>query len=208
MNSMHALFLNGSLKPSSEDSNTDALIRKVINHYEDIGVTSEVIRIADYNIKPGVEVDMGDGDEWPVIFEKIKKADILIIGTPIWVGEKSSITSRIIERINGGSGETNEEGQSIYYNKIGGVVVTGNEDGGKHAASSVLYALSHLGFTIPPNVDTYWVGEAGPGPSYMEAMQEGESEFTNQHVQWLAYNTAHFAKMLKNSPIPAIGNKA
>ncbi|KIL48706.1 flavodoxin family protein [Jeotgalibacillus campisalis] len=203
---MHALFLNGSLKPSSEDSNTDALIRKVINYYEDMGITSEVIRLADYTIAPGVEVDMGNGDQWPEIFEKVKNADIVILGTPIWMGEKSSITKQAIERLDGGSSLTNELGQAIYYNKVGGVVVTGNEDGAKNAASSMIYALSHIGFTIPPNVDTYWVGEAGPGPSYMEAMQKGESEFTDQHVKFLAYNTAHFARMLKSSPIPPEGN--
>jgi len=203
---MKAVFLNGSLKTSKEDSNTDALFRKVMDHYEKLGVTAEIIRLADYAIAPGIDVDMGDGDEWPKVFEKIKEASIVIIGTPIWIGEKSSITTLAMERLYGSSSLTNDKGQAIFYNKVGGVVVTGNEDGAKHAAASVLYGLSHIGFTIPPNVDTYWVGEAGPGPSFIEAMQKGNNEFTDQHVQWLAYNTTHFARLLSQHPIPPEGN--
>ncbi|CAG9621250.1 8-demethyl-8-aminoriboflavin-5'-phosphate synthase [Sutcliffiella rhizosphaerae] len=200
-----ALFLNCSLKSSSEESNTEGLMKEVINHFEKENVVSEIVRIADYHIAFGVSEDEGPGDEWPVIFEKIKQADILILGTPIWLGEKSSVAKMVMERLDGGSGLTNEKGQSIYYNKAGGVVITGNEDGAKNAASSILYGLSHIGFTIPPNVDTYWVGEAGPGPSYIEA--EGwKNDFTMDHAKMMAYNLTHFARLLKEQPIPAEGN--
>ena len=138
------------------------------------------------------------------IFEKVKAADIFIIGTPLWLGEKSSIATLAIERLYGSSSETNDKGQAIYYNKVGGVIVTGNEDGAKHAAASILYGLSHMGFVVPPNVDTYWVGEAGPGPSYIDAGQH--NDFTKKHVEMLAYNTIHLAKILKKNPIPAEGN--
>ena len=138
-------------------------------------IDSEIIRLADYNIAYGIAPDMGDGDEWPAIFEKVKAADILIIGTPLWLGEKSSIATLAIERLYGSSSETNDKGQAIYYNKVGGVIVTGNEDGAKHAAASILYGLSHMGFVVPPNVDAYWVGEAGPGPSYIDAGQHNDS---------------------------------
>jgi len=206
MDKLRALVLNASLKKGSEQSNTRALIDDVVNVFDQHHTETEVIRLADYNISLGVAEDMGNGDEWPHINEKVKNADIVIIGTPLWLGEKSSLATLAIERLYGSSGEENEKGQSIYYNKVGGVAITGNEDGAKKAASSVLYALSHIGFTIPPNVDAYWVGEAGPGPSYIEA--EGyKNEFTKGHIDMLAYNLIHFARILKNHPIPPEGNK-
>ncbi|AZB40978.1 flavodoxin family protein [Bacillus sp. FJAT-42376] len=199
-----ALVLNCSLKKGEEESNTEALIKKVTGIMQREGVYTEIVRVADYNVSFGISDDMGGGDEWPEIFEKIKEADIVIIGTPLWLGEKSSIATMVMERIYGGSSLTNEKGQSIYYNKVGGAVITGNEDGAKDAAKSILYGLAHMGFTIPPNTDTYWVGEAGPGPSFIEA--EGyKNEFTKQHVQMLAYNLIHFARLLKENPIPAQG---
>jgi multimeric flavodoxin WrbA len=200
-----ALFLNCTLKSSEQPSNTEALMQEVINIFEEHDVKSEIVRLADYRIAFGVTTDEGDWDEWPSIFEKVKAADILIVGTPLWLGEKSSIATQVIERLYGGSGLTNDKGQYIYYNKVGGVIVTGNEDGAKHASASLLYGLSHIGFTIPPNVDTYWVGEAGPGPSYIEA--EGDkNEFTKQHAEIMAYNLIHFSSMLQKTPIPAEGN--
>ncbi|RDY67979.1 flavodoxin family protein, partial [Halobacillus trueperi] len=168
MEPLKALVLNASLKPTPEPSHTEALSKEVLDILEREQVETEVVRLADYKIPYGIAEDMGDGDEWPHVFEKVKEADIVIISTPLWLGEKSSLATVAIERLYGSSGETNERGQAIYYNKVGGVVITGNEDGAKHAAASVLYGLSHIGFVIPPNVDAYWVGEAGPGPSYMD----------------------------------------
>lgn len=204
MDPLKALILNASLKSLEESSNTAALAGEVQKIFENENVDSEILRLSDYNIAYGISPDMGEGDEWPHIYSKVKEADILIIGTPLWLGEKSSIATLAIERLYGSSAETNTKGQAIYYNKVGGVIVTGNEDGAKHAASSVLYGLSHIGFVIPPNVDAYWVGEAGPGPSYIEAGQD--NDFTKKHVEMLAYNTIHLATMLKNNPIPAKGN--
>ena len=204
MSTLKALFLISSLKSTEEKSHTEALSEKVQTIYMNENIESEIIRLADYNIAYGIAPDMGDGDEWPAIFEKVKAADILIIGTPLWLGEKSSIATLAIERLYGSSSETNNKGQAIYYNKVGGVIVTGNEDGAKHAAASILYGLSHMGFVVPPNVDTYWVGEAGPGPSYIDAGQH--NDFTKKHVEMLAYNTIHLARILKETPIPAEGN--
>lgn len=202
---LNAIILNASLKHGNDESNTEALAKEVIEIYQKENVNSEIIRLSDYNILYGISGDMGDGDEWPHILEKIKNADILIIGTPLWLGDKSSIATLAIERLNGSGSLTNEQGQSIFYNKVGGAVVTGNEDGAKHAATSILYSLSHLGFTIPPNVDAYWVGEAGPGPSYMDITHE--NQFTKKHVEMLAYNTIHLAKNFKENPIPNKGNQ-
>ena len=202
---MKALFLNCSLKTSENTSNTDALYQEAAAIFEKEGVASESVRLADYKIAYGISEDEGNGDEWPVIFEKVKAADIIVIGTPLWLGEKSSIATLAIERLYGGSGLTNEKGQSLYYNKVGGVVITGNEDGAKHAAASVLYGFSHIGITVPPNVDTYWVGEAGPGASYIEADGK-ENDFSTGHAKTMANNLIHFARLFNENPIPAKGN--
>ena len=189
MSKLKAVFLNTSLKSNDETSNTEALMQEVQSIYQEKGVESEILRLADYHIALGVEEDMGNGDEWPLIFKKVMAADIVIIGTPLWLGEKSSLATQAIERLYGSSSKTNDKGQAVYYNKVGGVVVTGNEDGAKHASASILYSLSHIGFVIPPNVDAYWVGEAGPGPSYIEAGKS--NDFTKNHVRMLANNTMH-----------------
>lgn len=201
---LRALFLNTTLKYGDEKSNTEALADEVFDIYRKNGVETESVRITDYNVPFGISDDLGGGDEFPQILKKVEAADIVIIGTPIWLGEKSSVAKLLIERLYGSASLTNDKGQSIFYNKVGGVVVTGNEDGGKAAAKSILYSMAHNGFTIPPNVDTYWVGDAGPGPSYMEAGTD--NEFTKSHVKMLAWNTMHLARLFKEHPIPAEGN--
>lgn len=204
--SIKALVLNCSLKAGNQQSNTGALINEIVKIFGENGAETEVLRVADYNIGFGVTHEaVNDQDQWPEIFEKVKQADILLLGSPIWLGEQSSLATLVVERLYGGSSLTNEKGQYIYYNKVGGVVVTGNEDGAKNVSSYLIYALSHIGFTIPPNVDTYWVGEAGPGPSFIEANGK-ENDFTMQHAKITAYNLLHFARLLKEYPIPAEGN--
>ncbi len=201
---LRALFLNTTLKYGDEKSNTEALADEVFDIYRENGVETESVRITDYNVPFGISDDLGGGNEFPQILKKVEAADIVIIGTPIWLGEKSSVAKLLIERLYGSTSFTNDKGQSIFYNKVGDVVVTGNEDGGKAAAKSILYSMAHNGFTIPPNVDTYWVGDAGPGPSYMEAGTD--NEFTKSHVKMLAWNTMHLARLFKEHPIPAEGN--
>ncbi|SDN31585.1 Multimeric flavodoxin WrbA [Psychrobacillus sp. OK028] len=204
--SIKALVLNCSLKDSTQQSNTRALINEIVKIFDENKAETEVLRMSDYNIGYGITHEaVNDKDQWPEIFEKVKQADILLIGSPIWLGEQSSLATLVVERLYGGSSLTNEKGQYIYYNKVGGVVVTGNEDGAKNVSSYLIYALSHIGFTIPPNVDTYWVGEAGPGPSFIEANGR-ENDFTMQHAKITAYNLLHFARLLKEYPIPAEGN--
>lgn len=202
---MKAVILNATLKNGDELSHTEALAREAMSIYQTEGIDVEMVRVNDYKIAYGISDDMGDGDEWPKLLNKIIDSDIVIIGTPLWLGEKSSIATLIIERLYGSSKLENNEGQSIFYNKVGGVIVTGNEDGAKHASASILYGLSHIGFTIPPNVDAYWVGEAGPGPSYMDIKHE--NDFTKKHIKWLAYNTMYMASILKRTPLPSKGNR-
>jgi multimeric flavodoxin WrbA len=147
-------------------------------------------------------------DEWPEIFEKVLAADILVLLSPIWLGEKSSVCTRVIERLYGNSHLVNEHGQYAYYGRVGGCIITGNEDGAKHCAMNILYSLQHLGFTIPPQADSAWMGEAGPGPSYLDAGSGGpENEFTNRNTTFLTWNLLHLARMLKDADgIPAQGN--
>ncbi|PTL40061.1 flavodoxin family protein [Alkalicoccus saliphilus] len=201
---MKALFLNGSLKQSPELSHTSGLLEEAAAWFEKLGIETEEIRLADYRILPGMKPDMGNGDQWPDIMKKVMQAEILIVGTPVWIGEKSSVATLAMERLYASSGELNDSGQSIYYNKVGGAVITGNEDGAKESAKSILYGLSHIGFTVPPNVDAYWVGEAGPGPSYLDT--ERDNAFTLRNTRIMSYNLVHFARMFQSAPIPAEGN--
>jgi multimeric flavodoxin WrbA len=202
---LKAVLLNCTLKKSPEVSNTQALMDIVIGHLHDLDVETEVVRVVDYNVPFGVSSDMGDGDEWPQILDKIKAADILIIGTSIWFGVRSSVCQMVIERLDGIYEETNDVGQYPMYNKVAGVVVTGNEDGAHASAETTLFNLSHMGFTIPPNVDTYWVGDAGPGPSFIEA-NGADHFYTQKTAGWMAHNVVHMARILKANPIPPEGN--
>ncbi|HKQ17171.1 MAG TPA: flavodoxin family protein [Solirubrobacterales bacterium] len=211
---LRALFLNCSLKQSWADpSNTQALMDNSAAIMEANGVAVDTIRIADQVVPPGVEEDMTehgfDRDDWPEIQQRVFDAEILVIGTPIWLGEKSSICTRVIERLYGYSGRLNEQGQWIYYGRVGGVIVTGNEDGIKHVAMNTLYSLQHLGYTIPPQADAGWIGEAGPGPSYADPGSGGvENEFTQRNTTFMTWNLMHAAAMLKRSGgIPAYGNQ-
>lgn len=201
---LKALYLNTSLKPSTEESNTTGLINESRKILDAEGVVTEELRVADYHVAFGMEPDMGDGDQWPELFQKIKEADIFVVGTPIWQGEVSSITKLVLERLDACGSETNEKGQPIYYNTVSGAIITGNEDGGKQAARTILFVLQHIGFTIPPNAEAYWVGEAGPGPSYLEAGRD--SEFTQKNVRVMSHNLIHLARIFKEYPIPAKGN--
>jgi multimeric flavodoxin WrbA len=184
MAGLKAIMLNCTLKYSPELSNTEALMRKVMEWWHRMDVETEVVRVTDYHVRFGVTSDEGDGDEWPQILEKIKAADIICIGTPIWFGVRGSVAQLVIERLDGTYAERNEVGQYPLYNKVGCVVVTGNEDGAHAAAETTLFNLSHLGCTIPPNADTYWVGDAGPGPSYIEAGGENHASRSARPVGW------------------------
>jgi len=210
---LSAVFVNTTLKRSPEVSNTEGLIDISRTIMEANGVSTEVIRAADHEIAWGVYPDMtehgADADEWPAIFEKVMAADILVIGTPIWLGEKSSICTLVIERLYGNSGDLNAAGQYAYYGRVGGCLVTGNEDGVKHCSMSVLYGLQHLGYVIPPQADAGWIGEAGPGPSYLDPDGGGlDNDFTNRNTTFMTWNLMHMAKMIKGAGgIPAQGNQ-
>ena len=208
-----ALFINCTLKPSPQLSHTQGLmdVSRSIMETNDIAV--ETIRAVDHRIAYGVYPDMrehgAEEDEWPEIYERVQEADILVLGTAIWLGEKTSVCSKVIERLYGNSGLLNKHGQYAYYGKVGGCIVTGNEDGVKHCSMSVLYALQHLGCVIPPQADAGWIGEAGPGPSYLDEGSGGpENEFTQRNTTFMTWNLMHLARMLKEAGgVPAHGNQ-
>ena len=214
---LKALTINCTLKPSPGGSHTDKLLGVAEAILVRNGVTLEQVRLVDHDIAPGVYPDMtehgAERDDWPAIWEKVAGAYILIVGTPIWLGEKSSVCQRLIERLYAHSSQTNDKGQYAFYGKVGGCVVTGNEDGIKHIGMGVLYSLQHVGYTIPPQADAGWVGEAGPGPSYGDPKENGEgyegfdNDFTRRNTTFMTWNLMHFARMLKDAGgIPAWGN--
>lgn len=199
---MRALFLNCTLKPSPDPSNTQALIDRVAGFMERQGVETETVRIADESVGTGISSDLGEGDGWPRVLAKVRACDILVIGTPIWLGHMSSLCQRIIERIDDTySAYDPTNGQFPLYNKVGAVIVTGNEDGAQSTSSEVLYALQSFGCTIPPNSDVYWVGDAGAGPSYIAA-GAARHFYTNKVAAWMAYNAAWMAELLRAHPCP------
>src|SRR5437764_7614155 len=167
-----ALFTNCTLKPSPELSHPQGLADLSMEIMRRQGVTVEVVRAVDRQIATGVWPDMTEhgwpADDWPAIFEQVMAAHILVLCTPIWLGEKSSVCTQVIERLYGNSHLLNEAGQYAYYGRVGGCLITGNEDGVKHCAMQMLYSLQHLGYVIPPQADSGWLGEAGPGPSYRD----------------------------------------
>jgi len=174
---LRALFLNCTLKPSPGTSHTRRLIDVSAAIMEANRVDVEVLRPVDYAIAPGVYKDMtahgAATDDWPAIYEKVQRAHILVLGSPIWLGEKSSVCQQVIERLYATSSELNDRGQYAYYNRVGGCLITGNEDGIKHCSMGILYALQHLGYVIPPQADAGWIGEAGPGVSYGDEREDG-----------------------------------
>ena len=195
---LRALFFNCTLKRSPERSNTQGLIDVSAAIMQKQGVAVETIRAADHDIATSVWPDMTQHgaatDAWPDLYEKVLAADILVIAGPIWLGDNSSVTKRVIERLYGCSHLLNEAGQYAYYGRAGGCLITGNEDGVKHCAMNVLYSLQHLGYTIPPQADAGWIGEAGPGPSYLDPGSGGpENDFTNRNTTFMTWNLLHVA---------------
>lgn len=201
---MRALYINCSLKRSDQKSHTWWLIDTSRQLLQKQWVECEVIRFADYTIPPGVYSDMNEHwyetDQRHEIFQKILASNILVVWTPIRLGESSSICRKLIERIYSNSWDRNEKWQSIYYGRVGWCLVTWNEDGVKHCAMSLLYSLQHVWFTIPPQADAGWVGEIWPGKSYMDAWSWWpDNEFTNRNVTIMTYTLLHAARMLEQS---------
>ena len=205
---LKALFINTSLKKDPEESHTKLLLNASGEIMKKQGVAVEHLHLLAHQVPPGIYPDMTehgwDRDDWPELWKKVKDAHILVVGTPIWLGEESSTCRVLIERLYAMSGMLNESGQSVFYNKVGGCVVTGNEDGIKHVAMTIAFALNHLGYTIPPQADCGWIGEAGPGPSYGDKMDDGsvvgfDNEFTQRNTTIMTWNLMHGARILRDA---------
>jgi multimeric flavodoxin WrbA len=217
---LKALLLNCSLEYDSAKSHTRRLLARSAGIMASQGVDVELVHVLDHDIAFGMTEDAvaggnRDRDDWPAIQRKIMDADILVIGTPIWLGMKSSVAQLVIERMYAYSGHRNDKGQYLYYGKTAGSVVTGNEDGVKACSMQILYAMSHIGYTIPPQADCGWIGEIGPGPSYGDVVEGSDapvgydSTFTAKNCTIMSWNLMHTARRLKDAGgLPAVGNRA
>ncbi|WP_353649964.1 flavodoxin family protein [Nakamurella sp. A5-74] len=211
-----ALFINTTLTRSPGMSHTQVLIDASASIMTKQGVTVNEFRAVDLPIATGIYPDMRehnwDQDAWPELFELVRAADILVLAGPIWLGDNSSEMKKIIERLYAHSSELNDRGQSLFYGKVGGCLITGNEDGIKHCASNVLYSLQHIGYAIPPQADAGWIGEAGPGPSYGDTLDDGtavgvSNDFTQRNTTFMTWNLLNLAGLITGAGgFPADGN--
>jgi multimeric flavodoxin WrbA len=195
---LRALALVCSLKASPAPSSSDKLARQVLEALSGHGVTGDVVRVVDHDVKPGVEVDMGEGDAWPGIREQLMAADILIVATPTWVGHMSSVAQRVLERLDGELSETDASGRPLVTGKVAVTVVVGNEDGAHKITADLMQALNDVGFSIPAQGGTYWNGEAMQGTDYNDLDETPEA--VASATATLAENAAHLARLLKASP--------
>ena len=201
MDPLKALVLNCTLKPSPSESSTELLSTEIIAALTEHEVESDLVRVADRKVQFGVSTDEGDGDQWPEIREQMLASDILVIATPIWLGQPASVCKMVLERLDAELGETDDQGRMLTYGKVAAVAVVGNEDGAHHVSAEVYQALSDVGFTIPANGVTYWVGEAMHGTDYKDV--EPRPEKTATTTKTLATNAAHLARLLKGANYPA-----
>jgi multimeric flavodoxin WrbA len=197
---MRAVALNCTLKPSPAESNTEALARVVLDHLAAQGVQTEMIRIVDHNVLPGVTSDEGDGDAWPAIRERIVAAEILIVATPTWLGQASSVAQRVMERMDAFLSEEREDGRPVAYDRVAGFVVTGNEDGAHHVIAQLAQMSVDIGYTVPGQAWTYW--NKGPGPGEEEYINSPEKEWSITTGQTAAQNLLAVARALQAHKLP------
>jgi multimeric flavodoxin WrbA len=216
---LRAAFVNCSLEFEPDASHTMRLMHRSIGIMRDLGVTVDVIHALEHDIAFGMVTDATEHgrerDDWPALQRRIMDCDILVLGTPIWLGEPSSVATLVIEWLYAFGGERNDRGQYLYYGKVGGCIVTGNEDGVKACSKQLLYAMQHIGYCIPPQADCGWIGEAGPGPSYGDVVEGSDvpvgfdNEFTNKNTTFMTWNVLHLARLLQVAGgFPTPGNQS
>jgi multimeric flavodoxin WrbA len=198
---LRALALVCSLKPSPAPSSSDLIARQVLAELAKHGVTGDVVRVIDHDVKPGVELDMGDGDEWPAIRERMMAADILIVSTPTWVGHMSSVAQRVLERLDAELSETDDSGRPQVTGKVAVTAVVGNEDGAHKITADLMQGLNDMGFTLPAQGGTYWNDVAMGGRDYLDLDETPEAVASTNAT--LAENAAHLARALKATPYPS-----
>lgn len=195
-----ALALVCTLSPSPKRSSSQLLAEQIMAELSGLGVQGEILRVADHDVRPGVEQDMGDGDAWPQLRKKVMAADIVLLSTPIWLGHPSSVCQRVLERLNADISETDDQGRQLTYGKVGLAAVVGNEDGAHKVSADLFQGLNDLGFTLAPGAVTYWVGEAQQGTDYQDLDRTPEAVASTTRT--LAVNAAHLAKVLADNPFP------
>ena len=200
MASLRALALCCTLKKSPAPSSSDLIAREILTALADHDVDGDVVRVVDHDVRFGVSIDEGDGDAWPQIRAQVMAADILVMATPIWMGQPSSVIKMVLERLDAELSETDEQGRLSTYGKVAVLGVVGNEDGAHHVTAEVFQALNDVGFTIPAAGGTYWVGEAMQKTNYDQAGPKPDT--TGAATKTLAANAAHLARLLKNSQYP------
>jgi multimeric flavodoxin WrbA len=200
---LRALALICSLKPSPAPSSSEKLAGEILDELASRGVTGETVRVVDHDVKPGVEVDMGEGDAWPSIREKLMASDILVLATPTWVGQMSSVANRVLERLDGELSETDDTGRPLISGKVAVVAVVGNEDGAHKISADVFQGLNDMGFTIPAQAVTYWNDEAMGSRDYKDLDETPEA--VASATKTLAANAAHLARLLRGAPYSQAG---
>lgn len=199
--SLRAIGLNCTLKRGTDPSSTELLVGEVLAELVACGVGSEgTVRVVDHDIRPGVTSDEGDGDEWPELRRRILDADILVLGTPIWLGQPSSVAKRVLERMDAFLGETDDQGRMVSFGRVAIVAVVGNEDGAHHVSAELFQALNDVGFTLAPNAVTYWVGEAMHGVDYKDKQPRPDKTAATSRAA--ARNAVHLARHLSDAPYP------
>jgi multimeric flavodoxin WrbA len=198
---MQALVINCTLKLSPEPSNTEALADVVAAELERHGVEVDMVRAVDLDLRPGVRTDMGAGDDWPALHDKVLDAQILVMASPTWLGRPSSVAQRVLERMDAMLSETDDEGRPVAFNRVAGVIVTGNEDGAHHVISEIGGALGDIGFTIPGQAWTYWHLGPGPGPDYLD--ERRGHDWAHSTGRAMALNLVSVARALERTPMPA-----
>ena len=198
---LRVVALNCTLKPAPAESSTQLMLQQVLDALAEHGASGTQVRIADLNIAPGVETDMGDGDEWPSVREQILAADILVVGTPIWMGHASSLAQRVLERLDAELSETDDAGRPILFDRVAVVAVVGNEDGAHKATADLFQGLNDVGFTIPAQGGTYWNGEAMQTVDFKDLEQTPDPVASTTAT--LARNAAHLARALRAARYPA-----
>ena len=197
-----ALGLNCTLSPSPAESSTDKLGQQVLDELATHDVTGTQVRVVDHDVRPGVELDMGEGDEWPAIREKVMAADILVLATPTSLGQHSSVAQRVLERLDAELSETDDQGRLLTFGKVALAVVVGNEDGAHHITAILFQALNDVGFTVPAQGGTYWNGEAMHTVDYKDL--DETPEVTATTTRTMAANAAHLARLLRGEGYPAV----
>ncbi|MCD7059694.1 flavodoxin family protein [Pelagibacterium xiamenense] len=200
---LRILALNCSLKPTTgAPSSTERMLDCLLSEFDTLGTVAETLRVADFDIRPGVTSDEGNGDEWPMIRQKIIEADILLLGSPIWLGHPSSVAARVLERLDAFLGEKDQEGRMPSYNKVAAAAVVGNEDGAHHVSAELFQGLNDVGFSLAPNAVAYWVGEAMQATDFVDL--ETVPDRISSTCRMVARSTAHLARLLKQDGYPSV----